>query len=211
MEKLEKRKKKKKLKKAKKGKKKEKMSDCESSASDSDSSSSHRKRKRAENEGTKNLRKSQNGQSSLQQTERKDLENDLYTVLGRKMDFEGPPQSSQKQQSVGSLNGNSSKERKKRSCSRSYSKGGNGSRTPPKDSKNKEKFYGSALDCKKGRNEDARDSSESYREKHCGSIESKSRYRQDSPSRDRSRHDQKIKRSSMKVRERSTSGDKSRR
>ena len=145
LEKMEKKKKKKKkLKKEKRKDEKKRDRNSDSSGSDTDSSGSKKKKKKA-----KDNRKSLNGQvklekdDSVRSSERKDIENDLFTVLGRKMDFEGPPQqsSSNRGQFEAPYHDQFKGRRRKPSHSRSNSQGRSRSRTPTRERKQHEHKY----------------------------------------------------------------------
>lgn len=126
LEKMEKKKKK------KKNKKKKRENSASSSESDSDSPSGSRKRKTLKRGASiekdeKRSCKTENEKGG--HPENTDVENELYAVLGRKMDFDGPPQNPKRHQS---RSGNQDKIPKARRYSRSISRERSRSKSPKK-------------------------------------------------------------------------------
>ncbi|XP_034243384.1 corepressor interacting with RBPJ 1 [Thrips palmi] len=187
LEKMEKKKKKKnkKDKKKKESSRKKNGSDSGGSESESDSSPSRKKRKRNVQNSTENHFENK---VKIKQ-EKKDMENELYFVLGRKMDFEGPPQNHSKSATnVHHQNGSSSRKRISRSNSRSRSR----SRSPSQDKrKYAPRIKEDPDDPKRHRNVEPR---------------KRSRSPAGSPLNSRNKHDK-----SSRVRERPSSRDRNRR
>lgn len=176
LEKMEKKKKKKKKdKKKKEGSKKNKGSDSNDSDSETDSTSQN---KRSHKTGGKNHAESK---FKIKQ-ENGDMDNELYSVLGRKMDFEGPPQSHSKSASKAHYrNGSSSQKKRSRSESRSRS------RSPSQDrKKNVQRIKAEYDDPRKNRNDEQRRRSRSP-EGSRNRSEKGSRVRNRPSSRDRNR------------------------
>ncbi|KAJ1527322.1 hypothetical protein ONE63_008838 [Megalurothrips usitatus] len=120
--KLEKMDKKKKKKKQKKDKRKEGNKKRNGSESDSESDS-----------GAPPIKKEKYESNHF--TANKEAENELYAVLGRKMDFEGPPQSHSRLPPRLAAGSSSSKGKSRRSRSRSNSRERSRSRTPAEERK----------------------------------------------------------------------------
>ncbi|KAE8739546.1 hypothetical protein FOCC_FOCC014966 [Frankliniella occidentalis] len=183
LRKLEKMEKKKKKKKQKRDKRKEGIKQENSSDADSGSDSSKAKKKsrvpKTEEDGSERER--------LPKI-KTEVEDELYSVLGRKMDFEGrPPQSHSKHQPAVPANGSNSRGRSRVSRSRSHSRGKSRSSSPQMDRRKKDKIkeeYARDYNAKKSRRHSpSRGNSPSLKDKYPKTSRRKER----SQSRERTR------------------------
>ncbi|KAK3915306.1 Corepressor interacting with RBPJ 1 [Frankliniella fusca] len=191
LEKMEKKKKKK----QKKGKTKDSVKKEKYSDTDSDSDSLKEKKK------TKKVPKTQEDEQDMIGRHPKiktEVENELYNVLGRKMDFEGPPPSHSKIRPP--ANGVNSRGRTRESKSRSNSRERSRSRSPRRRKHSMKDEYARDYNAKKSRRRSrSRDNSSPHKEKNAkSSRRERSLSRENARRRSRSPRDSKHHRTNYK-------------